>query len=1229
MRFPLRPALPAALLAAVAFAHAAAPDPVFDIADAGAKRRFELALDETEATRPDGRSAAAAIHGTPAGLADLRRHAIAAEAADGGRHDLVLYEAGKARHRATRRVLTRKVLVRPGPGFDADRTLRETGAVHLETPGYAPDAVILTFSEPGAALTQATALRQRAGVRSAEPLLARRHEKRLIPDDPFFSYNAANPGYQWHLRNTGQYPGTTGIDANLTGVWDAYAGDGVRIGIVDDGLETAHPDLAPNADTANDHDWNDATPDDPTGNAISDTHGTSCAGVAGARGSNATGVSGAAPRATLVGLRLIAGNASDADEAAALTWKNDIIQIYSNSWGPADDGADLRDAGPLVKQALAHGVATGRGGRGSIWLWAAGNGGDVDDNSNYDGYANSIHTLAIGAVNDDGVRSAYSEPGASVLVCAPSSDTTGDHRDITTTTTNGGYTHQFGGTSAATPLAAGVVALLLQSNPNLGWRDVKEILLRSATKTDPAHSDWSDNGAGYHFNHHYGAGLINAQAAVALADGWTPLGPQTTHQSSLTALSAAIPDNSATGLTRSFGVPAEVAMRVEHATLQVTATHGRRGDLEITLTSPAGTASKLLLSHPADSNLNLDWTFSSLRHWGETAAGTWTMKIADRVGGSAGTLTSATLTLYGSNSASPTSPPAITSPLAAGGNVDSSFQYTITATHNPQTFSASGLPPGLSLSADGLISGIPSAAGTFQVLLGATNALGTGTATLTLTIGPRLPTPPVITSAASATAVRDVPFSYQITATNMPASYAAAGLPTGLSVNPATGTITGAPTVTGLFDVSLTATNADGSGSLALALTVTTEISALAQALDSPHLAFTTGGDLPWSTTTTTTHDGADAAHSGAITHNQQTWLETAVTGPAYLSFWFQLSSERDFDFFRFFINGESLWESSGTHNWRRLGFFVPPGIHTARWTYTKDDSQSDGSDRLWVDQVAVHPEQAFLAEVVDNPALTWRQSGSGTWVMQDLRSHDGTDAFISPVFLNHGRSSAIETTVTGPGTVTFWWTVSSEQDRDFFRFEMDSGIRAQISGNNGGNNIPWASQSLAIPAGVHTLRWRYIKDEAGSDGLDAGWLDAISYTTDFATGPPYNQWLAAAFPAAVLGNAEITGPNADPDGDLRDNLMEYAFGGSPAAPDQTAPITIQPTAGETIFSYVTDSAKADLLITPELSADLLTWQTATAELFATEGTLRTWQVRVPRTAGSGFVRLRASLADP
>ncbi len=166
----------------------------------------------------------------------------------------------------------------------------------------------------------------------------------------------------------------------------------------------------------------------------------------------------------------------------------------------------------------------------------------------------------------------------------------------------------------------------------------------------------------------------------------------------------------------------------------------------------------------------------------------------------------------------------------------SAFSYQITALNAPSSYGAAGLPAGLSVNtATGLISGTPTAAGTSNVTLSATNSGGIGNATLTLTVNPAAP---VITSATSATGTVGTAFTYQITASNSPTSFGATGLPAGLTVNTASGSITGTPSVSGTSTVTLSATNAGGTGNATLALTINPAASGGSVTLTPASIAF-------------------------------------------------------------------------------------------------------------------------------------------------------------------------------------------------------------------------------------------------------------------------------------------------------------------------------------------------------------------------------------------------------
>jgi len=472
------------------------------------------------------------------------------------------------------------------------------------------------------------------------PQIERQLSTKLIPDDTKF-------GDQWHLRNTGQTGGTSGEDANLTGAWDSYLGTGVTIGIVDDGLEIDHPDLSSNYDSTNDYDYcnNDGNPTPSNW----DAHGTAAAGVAAATGDNNLGVSGAAPDANLAGLRLISCSLSDSREANALSHAQQVIDIYSNSWGPSDNGNTLEAPGPLMMAAFEDDTANGRGGLGNIITWAAGNGLANDDDSNKDGYANSRHTIAVTAITHFGDQSWYAEPGSNILIAAHSD---GDGEGITTTDlegssgyTNSDYTDDFGGTSSATPLASGVIALILEANANLTWRDVQHILVHSARMNHPSSSSWNVNGAGHDVSHKYGFGSIDAGAAVGLAENWTNVDAAINITSGTRVVSQAIPDDTNTPVTDNYTVIDQ--LQVEHVEVIVNIDHNYRSDLEIILTSPAGTQSVLAQEHSDSGNDYANWMFMTVHNWDEVSTGDWTLSVEDVSSGTTGTFDDWELIIHG------------------------------------------------------------------------------------------------------------------------------------------------------------------------------------------------------------------------------------------------------------------------------------------------------------------------------------------------------------------------------------------------------------------------------------------------------------------------------------------------------------------------------------------------------------------------------------------------------
>jgi len=502
-------------------------------------------------------------------------------------------------------------------------------------------AYIWTFNDPSKALFRLSNSADIGQIESFSPIIEKQQYLRYEPNDPDFDE-------QWHLNNTGQTGGVSGEDANVSGAWEKYDGTGVVISVIDDGLDHNHSDIMPHYTPTFSYDWCNDDPD-PSPSSWNG-HGTAVAGVAAAVGNNSIDVAGAAFGATIAGSTLIACGTSDSLEADALSFYQDDIDIYTNSWGPYDDGNRVEGPGPLTIAAIEDSVFNGRSGLGNIYTWAAGNGLTANDNSNYDGYANSRFTIAVTAINHNGEQSWYAEPGANILVAAHSD---GDGEGITTTdiTGAGGYsggdvTDDFGGTSSATPLAAGVIALILEANQNLTWRDVQNILVHSARVVDSSDNSWQMNGGGLLVSHKYGFGSVDAGAAVSLAENWTSSGMEVNATFGPFLPNQAI-DNGASTWTE-FNLTVPVDLELESVDVILDITHSSRGDLDIVLESPMGYQSWLAEEHDDTSNDYSNWMFNTVHHWGESSMGNWTLKIRDTdSNNAAGTLNSWEVIFHG------------------------------------------------------------------------------------------------------------------------------------------------------------------------------------------------------------------------------------------------------------------------------------------------------------------------------------------------------------------------------------------------------------------------------------------------------------------------------------------------------------------------------------------------------------------------------------------------------
>ena len=466
---------------------------------------------------------------------------------------------------------------------------------------------------------------------------------------------------QWHLQDSSPF------NLGMRDSWDRATGKGVNIAVIDDALEIKHEDFVNAYPLESGYHRNfksDGAPNDPSPQNAKENHGTYCGGLASAAGFNGIGVAGVAPESRAMGLRYVGGAVADDASSIALAWQPDgiVTHVSSNSWGPADDGMSDGRVSALQLSGMEKGVTTNRNGLGTVFVVSGGNGRDSGDDESYDAFSSTRFAIAVAAIGNDGKQSSYSESGVGIAVSAfggefepPnvmwSTNVSGDEAFANKAAAYPGtmapvnYTDTANGTSSAAPQVSGAAALLLELNPNLSYRDVKEILMKSALRDGLQGTDtFVQNAGGFYFSHAFGAGLINVASALDLAPAWTPLGPLVTAEAA--ADGGAIADDG-TPTTVSLDLSA-AAIRVEHVEVTVNATHANRGDLSFIIKSPSGFTTTAA-ARPNDANADFtDYLFTSPHFWGEPAAGTWTVSVVDnKANGTAGKLANVKIKVYG------------------------------------------------------------------------------------------------------------------------------------------------------------------------------------------------------------------------------------------------------------------------------------------------------------------------------------------------------------------------------------------------------------------------------------------------------------------------------------------------------------------------------------------------------------------------------------------------------
>jgi hypothetical protein len=457
----------------------------------------------------------------------------------------------------------------------------------------------------------------------------------------------------------------------------------------------------------------------------------------------------------------------------------------------------------------------------------------------------------------------------------------------------------------------------------------------------------------------------------------------------------------------------------------------------------------------------------------------------------------------------------------------------------------------------------------------------------------------------------------------------------------------------GNYDVVVT--NAFGSTNSASAYL---DVVDTAEALNATNFTWISGGDAPWFVQTDVTYDGVAAMQSGPVLAGQQSILQTTVTGPGTLTFWWNVSSGGS-NYLNFSVNGIEQTRISGIviygfYGWNQQTVYLGDGSQTLQWDYVKQDSSlsNSGRDSGWLDEVNLSaggttpfvtlnpsnqvvllgstvtltamalgtpplnyqwelngtnvdgatntvlslPNAQFANEgnyslVISNEFgftntvpvfvnvvdfteslnatnLTWTTGGDVPWFPETATTHDGIAALQSGA-IGASQQSTLSTTVSGPGTLSFWWKVSSETNNDFANYTVDAVEQSRISGT-----VNWQQQTYYLTPGSHALAWNYSKNATINGGSDAAWLDQVLYTNGataaFIAISPTNltvkSYASATFIVSALGTPPL--------------YYQWLFNGTNINSATSANLTLSPAAwtNEGVYSVIVSNAYGSVI---------------------------------------------------